>query len=65
MKESFEQPQIVPEKTPEAKYLEQGVRVQKALDVVFLIAGIRKERLEKDSPNQIPKEIVQYLKEQY
>ncbi len=65
MKESFEQPQIVPEETPEAKYLEQGVRVQKALDVALFIAGTRKDLSEKKSSNQIPKEIVQYLKEQY
>jgi len=65
MKESFEQPQIVPEETPESKYLEQGVRVQKALDVALFIAGKRKSLSEKKSPDQIPKEIVQYLKEQY
>ena len=69
MKESFEQPQIVPEKNLETMYLEQGVEVQEALNAALLKARKRKIMLEMKDPEKEPffitKEEVQILKDKY
>jgi len=70
MKESFEQPQIVPEKTPETRYLEQGVKVQEALNAALEKARDRKMMLGMKNPPKeesffITKEEVQELKDKY
>jgi len=70
MRESFEQPQIVPERTPETKYLEQGVKVQEALNAALKKAQNRKIMLGMKNPPEkesffITKEEVQILKDKY
>jgi hypothetical protein len=69
MKESFEQPQIVPEKNLETMYLEQGVKVQKALNAALEKARDRKIMLGMKDPGKesffITKEEVQILKDKY
>lgn len=70
MKESFEQPQIVPEKNLETMYLEQGVKVQEALNAALLKARKRKIMLGMKNPPEeesffITKEEVQILKDKY
>jgi len=69
MKESFEQVPIIPETTLEIMYLEQGVKVQKALNKAFLKARDRKLMLGMKDPEKEPffitKEDIQKLKDQY
>ena len=65
MKESFEQPNIVPKDTPEMEYLRQGVKVQEALNEALKAARTRKMLVEKKMPGQITREYVQGLKDKY
>jgi hypothetical protein len=55
----------IPEVSPEAKYLEQGIKAQKLLNEALHKARLRKKFIEQKKPERIPREEVEMMKEKY